>query len=601
MLWLTKALSNVGTRETQLIPSGQGQFVHKPYIHKTPRLLLKDSQSPITLSFRFECPDGANCIACNPPASRDKRTPNTPAPYCLYNRRIVFIDSCLQLKNSLANCISDLNSVAETTNTPLHKIFPATFAFATEVGYNAEQFQTLVSAKMQFPFSLCTSISNLRQYTTIPPIEFFSDKLSNRTAVDTQSYETFSRIWSTLKFQSLLDCLWLYSLADSTLLADLLKYHYIEIWRNTGLFPTFYLTAAGLALGSFLYNTKDPRPEHRFKRILLEFIPEDAEPVFQSNLLGGYVSNNAFYRFFSNGLLENRDFSTGFYVDANALYTTAESSNLPFSDYEYMDAQNQHSAYFNLLCQKLCNTDTKFFADAAQHQKKSFLFQVEVSYNLNMAKLVALDLSAFPELRKVEASELSSLQRGEFISAGRNLDSQPAKLVSDCHTSVITEHIDNLLFLLVWFSASIVRVKCCVQFTIYPFMHTYCNDMAQKRANSASKVQKSYLKCITNALAGIHAIQLIFLETCMIYAISILNPFFFTQKGRLHMKTESFLSSSIVSSLFEFERRIDTPDFFDAIPLGPSAAVIIEDGSTVSNTNVISISGKIYSTSKVTI
>ena len=137
MLWLTKALSNVGTRETQLIPSGQGQFVHKPYIHKTPRLLLKDSQSPITLSFRFECPDGANCIACNPPASRDKRTPNTPAPYCLYNRRIVFIDSCLQLKNSLANCISDLNSVAETTNTPLHKIFPATFAFATEVGYNA--------------------------------------------------------------------------------------------------------------------------------------------------------------------------------------------------------------------------------------------------------------------------------------------------------------------------------------------------------------------------------------------------------------------------------------------------------------------------------
>ena len=123
-----------------------------------------------------------------------------------------------------------------------------------------------------------------------------------------------------------------------------------------------------------------------------------------------------------------------------------------------------------------------------------------------MAKLVALDLSAFPELRKVAASELSNLQRGEFISAGRNVDNQPPKLVSDCRTSLITEHIDNLLFLLVWFSASIIRVKCCVQFTIYPFMHNYCNDMAQKRANSASKVQKSYLKCLTNALAGMEGI-----------------------------------------------------------------------------------------------
>ena len=506
MLWLTKALSNVGTSETQLIPSAEGQFVHKPYIHGPPKLLLKDSQSPITLSFRFQCPDGVNCIACNPPA-RDKSKPHTPAPYCLYSRRIVFIDSCLQLKNSLANCISDLNSVAVTTNTPLREMFPSTFAFATEVGYTPEQFQTLVSAKMHFPFSLCTSVSNLRQYTSIPPKQFFSDKLSNRTTVDNQSYETFCKIWSTLKFQSLLDCLWLYSLADSTLLADLLKYHYIQIWQNTGLFPTFYLTAAGLALGSFLYNTMDPRPEHRSRRILLEFIPEEAEPIFQSNLLGGFVSNNGFYRFFSNGLIENRDFSTGFYVDANALYTTAESSNLPFSDYEYMDAQNQHSALFNLLCQKLCNTDTKFFADAAQHQRKSYLFQVEISYNLNMAKLIALDLSAFPELRKVAASELSNLQRGEFISARRNVDRQPPKLVSDCHNSVITEHIDNLLFLLVWFSATIVRVKCCVQFTIYPFMHNYCNDMAQKRANSASKVQKAYLKCITNALAGMHNIR----------------------------------------------------------------------------------------------
>ena len=74
---------------------------------------------------------------------------------------------------------------------------------------------------------------------------------------------------------------------------------------------------------------------------------------------------------------------------------------------------------------------------------------------------------------------------------------------------------------------------------------------------------------------------------------------FFLHKGRLHMKTESFLSSNIVFSLSEFQRRIETPDFFDAIPLGPSAAVIIEDGLVIYNTNVISISGKIYSTSKV--
>ena len=67
---------------------------------------------------------------------------------------------------------------------------------------------------------------------------------------------------------------------------------------------------------------------------------------------------------------------------------------------------------------------------------------------------------------------------------------------------MITDHIDNLLFLLVWYSAKIVRIKNCISFTTYPFLHDYCVDMAKHRAESPSKIQKQMTKLMTNSLAG---------------------------------------------------------------------------------------------------
>ena len=186
-------------------------------------------------------------------------------------------------------------------------------------------------------------------------------------------------------------------------------------------------------------------------------------------------------------------------------YTTSETTDLPFSDFSYLDGQN-HAYRFKFLRERLCNIDTEFFAEIAQNQQKSFIFQVEINYDLNLAKFTALDLSAFPELRKVSPAELSNLQRQEFISAGRNIGKQPEKLVSDCRNTILTDHVDNILFLLVWFSANIVRVKCCVEFTTYPFLREYCHSMADKRAKSVSKIQKNYAKLLSNALAGVNPV-----------------------------------------------------------------------------------------------
>lgn len=213
---------------------------------------MKNSQSIMTIKVTFVCPDGAQCPSCGLSAKAKSmlRSKDIKVPACDYSRSIVFIDSCLHLPTSLANCVSDLNKVADTTNTSLEQMFPATHAFASQVGYDYLQFSTLTSQKMSFPFSLCTSISSLKEHTSIPDKKFFLDKLSNKTEVDQQSYSTFCKIWASLKFDSLLDCLWIYSLVDSTLLLDCLAYHYVQIWRNTGLFPTFYLT--GILVGSCL-------------------------------------------------------------------------------------------------------------------------------------------------------------------------------------------------------------------------------------------------------------------------------------------------------------------------------------------------------------
>ena len=65
------------------------------------------------------------------------------------------------------------------------------------------------------------------------------------------------------------------------------------------------------------------------------------------------------------------------------------------------------------------------------------------------------------------------------------------------------------------------------------------------------------------------------------------------------MRTENFLTARIVSSLSQFSYKLEQPNFYDVIPLGKESCIFLEDGSVIVDRNVISISSKIYSTSKL--
>ena len=212
-----KIFAEYGCKHLQPIPSGpNGEVIMKPFLKGPPKILLKNSQSPISLSFQFECPLGTECVRCSisPRAKAEYQSKNMPLPNCEYARRVQFVDSCLHLHSSLASCVSDLHDVAKSTNTPLENLFESTYAFSNELKYSHAQFEILISAKMKFPFALCTDIATLKSYSTIPPKEFFHDKLSNRSNIDEDAYQTFCTIWNCLKFESLLQCLWIYSLLD---------------------------------------------------------------------------------------------------------------------------------------------------------------------------------------------------------------------------------------------------------------------------------------------------------------------------------------------------------------------------------------------------
>ena len=188
----------------------------KPFLKAPPKILLKNSQSPISISFQFICPNGTLCTSCSiSPQTRAKyQSKNITLPSCEYTRRVQFLDSCLHLNSSLASCVSDLHDVARITNIPLKSLFASSYAFSNQLDYTNAQFEVLISAKMKFPFALCTDIATLKSYSTIPPKEFFHDKLSNRSTIDEDGYQTFCKIWNCLKFESLLQCLWIYSLFD---------------------------------------------------------------------------------------------------------------------------------------------------------------------------------------------------------------------------------------------------------------------------------------------------------------------------------------------------------------------------------------------------
>ena len=151
-------------------------------------------------------------------------------------RRIVLQDSCKMIPSSLSGLIDDHNKVMLQTKSPPSDFFPVTKSFAIEAGFSQEQFLALTSTKVKMPFQLCTNITSMANCKNIPPKEAFKDKLSNTDeSIKDEDYQSFIRMWTLFKCHSLIDILWIYSLAGTN---PLLHSSFLPLSSSLFFFPS---------------------------------------------------------------------------------------------------------------------------------------------------------------------------------------------------------------------------------------------------------------------------------------------------------------------------------------------------------------------------
>ena len=113
------------------------------------RVLLKSENSVLSMSFRYACDLGSDCRACSltPPQKKALRAKGI-MPTCIFDKRIVFQDTCLQFPSSLHALIKDAHDVQQKLQIPLHLHFPTTFHYCQQAGFNYSEFKVIVDSKL---------------------------------------------------------------------------------------------------------------------------------------------------------------------------------------------------------------------------------------------------------------------------------------------------------------------------------------------------------------------------------------------------------------------------------------------------------------------
>ena len=194
-------------------------------------------------------------------------------------------------------------------------------------------------------------------------------------------------------------------------------------------------------------------------------------------------------------------YDTSFLTYPISLYPSVLCLELPSHDYCLLDHEN-NTAEFQLVTKKILDGDTKYFADLAISEKKSFLIECSLKFDKNSSKVTSLDLPGLPTVRRVKSDEIGNFQFFEQKRTKKSFDKIPPKLVSDLHNGRPTEFIDAIFFLQLLYGAEVTKVHRIVSFRTNAYMKDYCLKLCKLRSETKSKVLNRVFKTYTNAIPG---------------------------------------------------------------------------------------------------
>ena len=545
-----------------------GKIIQTPFFHREPKILFKDSETPLCVRLRFSCTKLNNCPKCS--LSHKERTEyyqyNNEPLRCPFSREVLLLDSYAHVNYSLANMVEDLNKTATKTNTPLRNMFETTYNYMIRKGYTEENFNFVIKKKLIMPFHKMDSIDYLLNQKEIPPKEDFVCPL--KPTIEETDYSNFVKIWKMLNVSCLYEIVCLYAGLDTAELLDTIAYYFDEIYKTVGLYPAHFQTISSLAVASFLRHNKDPIQKH--ESLKLELLNEDLFEVFSTCLKGGYSCTFGHYANSDYGYDDEEHFKCTNYFDWNGLYGHAFQNYLPHSQFK-LHTHHQPSLLFHKIKEKLVNTDIEFFKTELTQHNRGYLIQAEVTFDVTKNLESICDFGTFPILYQTLKKDLSTYQQKAAEDMKRNVDQEPKKLVSLIQEeNLYTDFTENLLFMAIFHGMKFKKIFKVVEFKSFRYADHYMSYLQENRGKTQSKIVSKLLKSLTNNV-----------------------------NGKFHSNLTNILHTSLCTDSRKFSKEIQKENFYDYKYISKDACVIIKDHMAILCKLPIYVSAQIYANSKM--
>ena len=234
---------------------------------------------------------------------------------------IIFVDSMQMLPASLDTLVSNLKIGKH--NFPLISKHP----FFSDINKKAFLLQ-----KGVYPYEWAASITKLKETVDFPSRkDFFS--ILTQSSVSKEAYEHGLKIFHIFNCKTMLDYCHLYCRLDTLLLAEVMTVFRKKVYEEFHLDCTKYISVPQLSFDSMLLTLSEP--------IHLMTDP-DMILMMEQNVRGGvsfinerHVCLKNFSKTKANETIETKIQDQLLYIDANNLYSVAQSAPLPLKNYSW--------------------------------------------------------------------------------------------------------------------------------------------------------------------------------------------------------------------------------------------------------------------------
>ena len=234
--------------------------------------------------------------------------------------RLVFLDSCQFLPDSLANLVESQKKAGNS------------FPLLTRQVKSEEQ-KALLLRKGVYPYSFATSQQRLQETTSLPPIQDFFNDLKSESC-SPEDYAHAQKVWEAFGCRNMQDFTNLYVRTDSLLLAEVVLSFRNTVWDCFGLDMCQYLSLPHLAKDIMLHRTGAE----------IDLISDqEMNDVLQKGIRGGLSFVNVRHAEMKEGdkmKVYDKNRRTLIYLDANNLYGNSMRYPLPLRNFRWMTAHD---------------------------------------------------------------------------------------------------------------------------------------------------------------------------------------------------------------------------------------------------------------------